>query len=36
MFPEGDGEKPKPEEGKEREPTPEQRAFVRATQGVHW
>jgi short-subunit dehydrogenase len=36
MFPEGDGDKPKLEEGKEREPTPEQRAFVRATQGVHW
>ena len=32
MFPEGDGTKPKDEEV----PTPEQRAFVRATQGVHW
>jgi short-subunit dehydrogenase len=31
MFPEGDGGKPKTEE-----PTPEQRAFVRATRGVHW
>jgi NAD(P)-dependent dehydrogenase (short-subunit alcohol dehydrogenase family) len=32
MFPEGDGGKPKPEP----EPSPEQRAFVRATRGVHW
>jgi short-subunit dehydrogenase len=32
MFPEGDGTKAKEDE----EPTPEQRAFVRATQGVHW
>jgi short-subunit dehydrogenase len=32
MFPEGDGTKGKEEEG----PTPEQRAFVRATPGVHW
>jgi short-subunit dehydrogenase len=32
LFPEGDGGKPK----KEEEPTPEQRAFVRATPGVHW
>src|SRR5579884_530401 len=32
LFPEGDGAKPKEEE----EPTPEQRAFVRATPGVHW
>jgi short-subunit dehydrogenase len=32
MFPEGDGTKAKDEDG----PTPEQRAFVRATQGVHW
>jgi hypothetical protein len=31
LFPEGDGAKPKKEE-----PTPEQRAFVRATPGVHW
>jgi short-subunit dehydrogenase len=31
LFPEGDGAKDKPEE-----PTPEQRAFVRATRGVHW
>jgi short-subunit dehydrogenase len=36
LFPESEG-KPdgKPDE-KEEEPTPEQRAFVRATQGVHW
>jgi short-subunit dehydrogenase len=33
MFPEGDGAKAK---DKDEEPTPEQRAFVRATQGVHW
>ena len=32
LFPEGDGAKPKTEE----EATPEQRAFVRATPGVHW
>jgi short-subunit dehydrogenase len=32
LFPEGDGGKPR----KEDEPTPEQRAFVRATPGVHW
>jgi short-subunit dehydrogenase len=32
MFPEGDGKEKLPE-GKE---TPEQRAFVRATRGVHW
>jgi short-subunit dehydrogenase len=32
LFPEGDGGKPK----KKEEPTPEQRAFVRATPGVHW
>jgi NAD(P)-dependent dehydrogenase (short-subunit alcohol dehydrogenase family) len=32
LFPEGDGAKPNPEE----EATPEQRAFVRATPGVHW
>ena len=32
MFPEGDGTKAKEEDG----PTPEQRAFVRATPGVHW
>jgi len=32
LFPEGDGAKPR----KEEEPTPEQRAFVRATPGVHW
>jgi short-subunit dehydrogenase len=31
LFPEGDGGKPK-----QPEPTPEQRAFVRATRGVHW
>jgi short-subunit dehydrogenase len=31
MFPEGDGGKPAPSEE-----TPEQRAFVRATRGVHW
>jgi len=31
LFPEGDGGKAKQEE-----PTPEQRAFVRATRGVHW
>jgi NAD(P)-dependent dehydrogenase (short-subunit alcohol dehydrogenase family) len=31
LFPEGDGGKAKTEE-----PTPEQRAFVRATRGVHW
>ena len=31
MFPEGEGSRPKQEE-----PTPEQRAFVRATRGVHW
>jgi short-subunit dehydrogenase len=31
LFPEGDGGKPRTEE-----PTPEQRAFVRATRGVHW
>jgi short-subunit dehydrogenase len=31
LFPEGDGGK-----AKEQEPTPEQRAFVRATRGVHW
>jgi short-subunit dehydrogenase len=37
MFPEGDGDKPKPDgEGEDKEPTPEQRAFVRATPGVHW
>jgi len=33
MFPEGDGTKAKDEDG---QPTAEQRAFVRATQGVHW
>jgi hypothetical protein len=31
LFPEGDGT---PSAGKE--PTAEQRAFVRATRGVHW
>jgi short-subunit dehydrogenase len=37
MFPEGDGEKSKPDgKAEEKEPTPEQRAFVRATPGVHW
>jgi short-subunit dehydrogenase len=30
LFPEGDSK------GPEKEPTPEQRAFVRATPGVHW
>jgi short-subunit dehydrogenase len=30
LFPEGDGKKP------DQEPTPEERAFVRATRGVHW
>lgn len=30
LFPEGDSAAP------EREPTPEERAFVRATRGVHW
>jgi short-subunit dehydrogenase len=32
MFPEGDGGKPKTKD----EPSPEERAFVRATRGVHW
>jgi hypothetical protein len=32
MFPEGDGAKGKEEDRQ----SPEQRAFVRATQGVHW
>jgi short-subunit dehydrogenase len=32
LFPEGDGDKRKTIE----EPTPEQRAFARATRGVHW
>jgi hypothetical protein len=38
MFPEGDGAKGDGAKAKEeeKEPTPEQRAFVRATQGVHW
>jgi hypothetical protein len=31
LFPEGDGNKPS-----DQEPTPEERAFVRATRGVHW
>ncbi len=31
LFPEGDGKQPEPTEQ-----TPEQRAFVRATRGVHW
>ncbi len=31
LIPEGDGKRPAPEE-----PTPEQRAFIRATRGVHW
>jgi short-subunit dehydrogenase len=31
LFPEGDGNKPA-----DQEPTPEERAFVRATRGVHW
>jgi len=31
LFPEGDGAK-----AADKEPTPEQRAFVRATRGVHW
>jgi short-subunit dehydrogenase len=30
LFPEGDGKRA------DKEPTPEQRAFVRATRGVHW
>ena len=37
LFPEGDkpkGETAAPEPDKE--PTPEQRAFARATRGVHW
>jgi NAD(P)-dependent dehydrogenase (short-subunit alcohol dehydrogenase family) len=34
MFPEGDGTKAKAKD--EDGPTPEQRAFVRATPGVHW
>jgi hypothetical protein len=32
MFPEGDGTKPQEQD----ESRPEQRAFVRATPGVHW
>jgi short-subunit dehydrogenase len=37
MFPEGDSGKPKPDgKPEDSEPTPEQRAFVRATPGVHW
>jgi short-subunit dehydrogenase len=39
MFPEGAAGKPEGAKGKpktEEEPTPEQRAFVRATRGVHW
>ncbi len=43
MFPEGegkpaieDGKRPKKEEPEEKGPTAEQRAFVRATPGVHW
>lgn len=31
LIPEGDGKKAQPDE-----PTPEQRAFIRATRGVHW
>ena len=31
LIPEGDGKRAKQEE-----PTPEQRAFIRATRGVHW
>jgi hypothetical protein len=31
LIPEGDGKKAKAEE-----PTAEQRAFIRATRGVHW
>ncbi len=31
LFPEGDGKK-----AADKEPTPEERAFVRATRGVHW
>jgi hypothetical protein len=36
MFPEGDGGKPDGKPTEEKEPTPEQRVFVRATPGVHW
>jgi short-subunit dehydrogenase len=37
MFPEGDSEKPKADgKTQDGEPTAEQRAFVRATPGVHW
>jgi NAD(P)-dependent dehydrogenase (short-subunit alcohol dehydrogenase family) len=32
LFPEGDGKKP----SENKDPTPEERAFVRATRGVHW
>jgi short-subunit dehydrogenase len=35
LFPESDG-KPDSKPPEEKEPTPEQRAFVRATPGVHW
>jgi hypothetical protein len=35
MFPEGDG-KPDGKPAEEKEPSAEQRAFVRATPGVHW
>jgi short-subunit dehydrogenase len=35
MFPEGDG-KPDGQPTEEQQPSPEQRAFVRATPGVHW
>ncbi len=36
LFPEGDGAKGDGAKPKKEEPTPEQRAFVRATPGVHW
>ncbi len=36
MFPEGDGAKDKDRDKDEEGPTAEQRAFVRATPGVHW
>jgi short-subunit dehydrogenase len=35
LFPESDG-KPDGKPAEQEEPTPEQRAFVRATRGVHW
>jgi hypothetical protein len=36
LFPEGDGAKSDGAKPKKEEPTPEQRAFMRATPGVHW